>query len=362
MSANLSVSLISDRPDQSRELADYLAHIFECRVLTLQDGVSPGSAAAAVITDVDLRNAANIARLRPLLRRPRASATPIITLLRENSHLGRVQAAALGASAVFPANASPFEISAGVTAAFGLSTGQPESSPQLPAAQNVAEARFHFGALFRAAARDEVLKFEAVNEAAACVIAAVAEGGIREWLKVVWSYDDATYQHCMLVTGLAGAFAAALRFSERDQKQLVRGALLHDVGKAKIPLGILNKPGVLTDEERTIMRGHAPIGYELLRRQGDYSPELLEVVLHHHELLDGSGYPDGLAGPQINDLVRLVTICDIYAALIEHRPYRQPMPTAEAFKILHDMEGKLEGALVRAFGQVAESAALPVSA
>jgi HD-GYP domain-containing protein (c-di-GMP phosphodiesterase class II) len=78
-------------------------------------------------------------------------------------------------------------------------------------------------------------------------------------------------------------------------------------------------------------------------------------------LLDGSGYPDGLVGPQINDLVRLVTICDVYAALIERRRYKQAMEPAAAFKILKEMEGKLEGALVRAFSQVAESAAAPVS-
>ena len=91
------------------------------------------------------------------------------------------------------------------------------------------------------------------------------------------------------------------------------------------------------------MRAHARIGYELLREQGGYEPELL-VVLRHHELLDGSGYPDGLVGSQIKDLVRLVTICDIYAALIERRPYRQVMEPAQAFKILQEMEGKLEGA------------------
>jgi HD-GYP domain-containing protein (c-di-GMP phosphodiesterase class II) len=95
--------------------------------------------------------------------------------------------------------------------------------------------------------------------------------------------------------------------------------------------------------------------------QGEYEPELLEVVLRHHELLDGSGYPDGLASPQINDLVRLVTICDVYAALIERRPYKPAMEPAPAFKILREMEGKLEGALVRAFGQVAERSAALVS-
>ena len=192
-------------------------------------------------------------------------------------------------------------------------------------------------------------------------MAAIAEGGIRQWLEVVWTYDEATYQHCLLVTGLAAEFAASLQFTRNDQKHVTRAALLHDLGKAKIPLAILNKSGALTSEEVAIMRTHARIGYELLRGQGDYEPELLEVVLRHHELLDGSGYPDGLAGPQINDLVRLVTICDVYAALIERRSYRQAMEPASAFKILQEMEGKLEGALVRAFAQVAEKSAVPVS-
>jgi putative nucleotidyltransferase with HDIG domain len=192
-------------------------------------------------------------------------------------------------------------------------------------------------------------------------MAAIAEGGIRHWLDVVWTYDEATYQHCLLVTGLAAAFAAGLQFAKNDQENVTRAALLHDLGKAKIPLAILNKSGTLTSEEITIMRTHARIGHELLRGQGEYEPEILEVVLRHHELLDGSGYPDGLVGPQINDLVRLVTICDVYAALIERRRYKQAMEPAAAFKILKEMEGKLEGALVRAFSQVAESAAAPVS-
>ena len=109
-----------------------------------------------------------------------------------------------------------------------------------------------------------------------------------------------------------------------------------------------------------IMRTHARIGYDLLRGQGEYEPEILEVVLRHHELLDGSGYPDGFAGAQINDLVRLVTICDVYAALIERRAYKQAMNPASALKILEKMEGKLEGVLVRAFSQVAEDSAAPV--
>jgi len=110
------------------------------------------------------------------------------------------------------------------------------------------------------------------------------------------------------------------------------------------------------------MRTHPGIGYDILREQGDYEPEMLDVVLHHHELLDGSGYPDGLSGSQIGDLVRLITICDIYAALIERRPYKQPMASARAFEILQEMGNKLEAALVRAFTRVVESSAEPVAA
>jgi HD-GYP domain-containing protein (c-di-GMP phosphodiesterase class II) len=81
--------------------------------------------------------------------------------------------------------------------------------------------------------------------------------------------------------------------------------------------------------------------------------ETLDGVRHHHEYLDGSGYPDALMAPEISDLVRLLTISDIFAALIESRPYRQAMPRQQAYNILCDMNGKLERSLVRAFRGVA---------
>ena len=79
------------------------------------------------------------------------------------------------------------------------------------------------------------------------------------------------------------------------------------------------------------------------------SPEILDGVRHHHEYLDGSGYPDGLSGSQISDLVTSPTISDIFAALVESRPYRPPMARQDAYQILCGMEGKLEGPLIKAF-------------
>ena len=103
------------------------------------------------------------------------------------------------------------------------------------------------------------------------------------------------------------------------------------------------------------MRRHPVIGYELLKNLAGIGPEILDGVKHHHEYLDGSGYPDALMAPQISDLVRLLTISDIFAALIESRPYRPAMPRQNAYKILGGMDGKLEQSLVKAFRDVALS-------
>jgi putative nucleotidyltransferase with HDIG domain len=359
VSSDRTILLISDRPNQSWELAHRLDSLCACRTIGLYEQHSNAEPVAGVVTDVGFRHPADIERLRHLLSRPRALAAPIVALLRDNSHLERVQAVAVGATFLFPANVSVSDISAVLTPAIRSTIPRVVPATSLTPAQNIEQARLQFGTIFSAAARGEGVSRTNVDNATASVMAAIAEGGIRQWLEVVWTYDEATYQHCLLVTGLAAEFAASLQFAGNDQKHVTRAALLHDLGKARIPLAILNKSGALTSEEVAIMRTHARIGYELLRGQGDYEPELLDVVLRHHELLDGSGYPGGLAGSQINDLVRIVTICDIYAALIERRSYRQAIEPASAFKILQEMEGKLEGPLVRAFAQVAEKSAAP---
>jgi HD-GYP domain-containing protein (c-di-GMP phosphodiesterase class II) len=101
------------------------------------------------------------------------------------------------------------------------------------------------------------------------------------------------------------------------------------------------------------MRRHPVIGCELLKDVPGISPEILDGVRHHHEYLDGSGYPDALTAPDISDLVRLLTISDIFAALIESRSYRAAMSGQDAYKILCGMNGKLEHSLVKAFRKVA---------
>jgi putative nucleotidyltransferase with HDIG domain len=217
----------------------------------------------------------------------------------------------------------------------------------------VANGAAYFTSVFSSIEAGRQITLLDAEKATAEVINGIKRSGLNAWLDDVRTYHEGTFQHCLLVTGVAVAFALHVKFPDADVKRLGLAATLHDVGKARIPLAILDKPGRLDPGELEIMNRHPVIGYELLQAIPEISPEILDGVRHHHEYLDGSGYPDGLTAPQISDLVRLLTISDIFAALVESRPYRSPMSRQDAYKVLCDMDGKLEGALVRAFRSVA---------
>ena len=103
-----------------------------------------------------------------------------------------------------------------------------------------------------------------------------------------------------------------------------------------------------------VMRKHPQFGIDALATASGLPAEMLDMVVHHHEYLDGSGYPHGLRAQEISDLVRMMTIADVFGALIERRSYKPPMPGAAAYQILLDMGPKLDQDLVRAFHPVAQ--------
>ena len=125
--------------------------------------------------------------------------------------------------------------------------------------------------------------------------------------------------------------------------------MLHDIGKARIPISILEKPGRLDKDEMTVMRKHPEYGLDALKSVLGVDKEMIDMVLHHHEHLDGMGYPHGLKANEISDLVRIITISDIFGALIEQRSYKEPMSGKDAYQILLDMGPKLDKDLVREF-------------
>lgn len=181
----------------------------------------------------------------------------------------------------------------------------------------------------------------------------ISEHGLTEWLATVRRHHEGTFQHCLLVTGVAVDFGLSLGFRKIDLERLSTAAMFHDIGKARVPLAILDKPGRLDEDERALVATHPAAGYDVLKGHLDISPEVLDAVRHHHEYLDGSGYPDGLCAENITDIVRVLTISDIFAALIEHRPYKPTTPRAAAYEVLCGMKGKLDRALVASFKHVA---------
>ncbi len=341
------ILLISDNPCRSRGLAQDLARDLaggiDCEIHDLYGDEATAGPADALVTDVDDFSAEAVARVRRLVGRARRG-TPLVVLMNQDSARARLFGVALGASRTLCA---PFDV-ARLRDAVGAFADEAGPVP-FGAVRSSDAARGFYSSLFV----DERPITEApVDTGTDFVGRAVRETGIRDWVRAVQRFDDATHQHCLLVTGLAAAFARSLGLGDLESHRLTKAALLHDVGKIHVPSAILNKPGRLDANEMAIVRRHPDEGYRMLAGQG-FGPEMLAVVRSHHEMLDGSGYPDRLKADDIPDLVRLITVCDIYAALIERRSYKPPMAGEAAFAILEGMSGRLDPAVVTAFRPVA---------
>ena len=176
--------------------------------------------------------------------------------------------------------------------------------------------------------------------------------GLSSWIDAVRQHHSQTYQHCLLVTGVAVAFGQHLGLGAEDRNRLSFGGMMHDIGKALVPVVILEKPGPLDEDEMAMMQKHADYGAVALKSAPSLQPEMAEIVVNHHEYLDGSGYPRGLKARDISDLVRILTICDVYSALIETRAYKPPLPSQQAYEALLEMGPKLDRDLVREFSFV----------
>ena len=303
-----------------------------------------------LMIDADLRKAAPVEQIKRVLRDLSSVSEKLFVV---QSHLNHMvaQAYALGATAVV---SRPKEI---ITKLEQIEVAQKAAQAgTADAPPENADSAAAFASMFSAVRSGKPFMLSDAENATSDIINGIEKNGLSVWLDDVRRYHEGTFQHCLLVTGVAVGFALDLKFAHSDVKQLGLAATLHDIGKARIPLSILDKPGRLDPNEQEIMMRHPVIGYELLQAIPEMTPAILDGVRHHHEYLDGSGYPDGLTAPQISDLVRLLTISDIFAALIESRPYRPAMSRQEAYKILCTMDGKLERPLVKAFRRSALSA------
>lgn len=134
--------------------------------------------------------------------------------------------------------------------------------------------------------------------------------------------DNYTFAHSVRVMQYATGFANYMNYSKEDIKILKYGSILHDIGKIVVPKKILNKKGKLDKQEYEIIKKHPYIGYEIVNKIKSLGGDEKDIILHHHERIDGKGYPDGLNGTQLSRFCKIVSIADAYDAMISQRPYR----------------------------------------
>jgi putative two-component system response regulator len=171
--------------------------------------------------------------------------------------------------------------------------------------------------------------------------------------RIVEAGDASTHGHCERLARYATALGTSCNLDAADLVALRRGAFLHDIGKIATPDRVLLKPSRLTSREHALIKTHPVVGDELVR--AFRSLEAVRcIVRHHHERLDGRGYPDGLAGDKIPLLAQIVTIVDVYDALTMNRPYRKAMSSAAAFATMRQeaSEGAYSTELVERFADL----------
>ncbi|MEI6760262.1 MAG: HD-GYP domain-containing protein [Betaproteobacteria bacterium] len=162
--------------------------------------------------------------------------------------------------------------------------------------------------------------------------------------------DDYTYMHSVAVCAMMVALGRQLGFDDAQTRSAGLAGLLHDLGKAVMPPLVLNKPSKLTEAEFGVMKSHPVEGYEMLLKGGTIDTGALDVCLHHHEKMDGSGYPDGLKGDEISLLAKMGAVCDVYDAITSNRPYKTGWDPAESLRKMAEWtKGHFDPAIFQAF-------------
>ncbi|PSJ40991.1 phosphodiesterase [Sphingomonas deserti] len=184
-------------------------------------------------------------------------------------------------------------------------------------------------------------------------ISATIEKNRAAFLKVVRlkSKDEYTYLHSVAVCALMVSFARQLDLNDRVTSELGTAGLLHDIGKTAVPSDVLNKPARLSAEEYALVQTHPEQGYRLLVEATGVPELALDVCRHHHEKVDGTGYPHGLTGAEISLAARMGAICDVYDALTSNRAYKRAWSPVQAITEMAGWHGQFDPDLLFTFMQ-----------
>ncbi|PTS81972.1 hydrolase [Pseudomonas sp. HMWF032] len=218
------------------------------------------------------------------------------------------------------------------------------------AAKLCANAKAAVISMFSDARMGQALQFEQAGE----LVEEISDSVMRHpnaliSLARLKNADEYTYMHSVAVCALMIALARQLGLSEGQVREAGLAGLLHDIGKMAIPNEVLNKPGKLTDSEFATVRNHPEAGSRMLLESKQVSALVLDVCLHHHEKIDGTGYPHRLEGEQISLYARMGAVCDVYDAITSDRPYKRGWDPAESIRKMAEWKGHFDPVVFQAF-------------
>jgi response regulator RpfG family c-di-GMP phosphodiesterase len=346
-----ALSIIAESSEKKEFLRDTLSEAFESNFIEFAD-LGKSAPGLCTLIDLDLSNVRYVPYLKKWLE-CRPDGAKVVFVVDKTSRAQAERAFAIGASDVAHRPVQSSELIAKLLGDVAALSDGPTSKAirEMPGA---IAAMNGLRNMFSSATAGKHIDYNSVQSASGELVDQMEKKGLAAWINAIRTHHSQTYQRCLMVTGLLVAFGQRLNVSRSDRMRLSVAGMLYDIGKARVPVTILEKRGALTQEETEILRRHPQFGYDALKLTPGTAPEMLEVALHHHEYLDGSGYPHGIAAGEVSDLVRLVTIADVFAAMIEWRSHRAPMSCWAAYKTLMDMGPKLDQELVREFQGVAQ--------
>lgn len=346
------VTIICDENKQSRKFIDLVKRYYTVNLTDIDHASAEDfKKSLLIIVQVDLGNRQFIPALKEKLSLPERANVPILFLVPQLTRHALVQANILGATdyIAYPCPDNNFIqvmgdlISREVEKAWSKLSKTQEAA--LKVSLKVVEETFGN------ARRGEIISPDDIKNSCNMIIEATSKDGLTDWMNAIRQHHNYTYRHSMMVCGYLVSFGMYLGVQRHDLQQLSVGGILHDIGKSLTPLELLEKPARLTPEEWVIMKQH-PSHSRTIMMESNWDDVLIDIAVHHHEKLDGSGYPDGLQGAQVSDLARMAAIADVFSGLTDKRSYKPSMSSEAAIDIMLTMEGHLDMPLVKAFRAV----------
>jgi len=289
-------------------------------------------------------------RVEGVIARLLGQDVPILWMLSQPSMRNQVRARSRGAMAVLPASASSETIRSAVIELASLNPKEFKERRDQSIRLIIGDICAKIAIMLVSAGHSDSFSNRTRERIYRLLLRTIHVREIGYWMDTVSIVHRPTLYHSILMAGIAATFAIKLDLNNDDLHKLINAAMLHDIGKMLVPMTILEKPIMLSDQEMAVMQRHPDWAHELLQEQATHHPTVLAIVRHHHELLDGTGYPLGLSGQKIDIHMRIATICDIFSALIEKRIYKPGFDPHTAFAIMLAMDGKLDPYLLKIFG------------